>query len=104
MFKPYYKAKQKDKYDIQRYDSTFVSISAKLLKHGMINGQKNRKTRQYRLKQIKFTVGFNGLLCTHARMYNQQSDISDERPLKNALMACAFDKKSIARKRHTGPY
>lgn len=96
LLQPYYQSKGKDKYDIQRFDSTFIATSAKLLNHGMTNGPTNRKTKQHRLKQIKFTIGFNGLLTTHAHMYNEQSDISDERPLKNALMACAFDKTSIA--------
>lgn len=96
MLQPLYNTKQTQKYSIQRFDSTCIAASAKLLKQGMENGQKNNRTQQYRIKQIKFTVGFNGLLCGYAKMYNQQTDISDEYPLKTALLSSALDKKSIA--------
>ena len=46
---------------IKRFDSTIVSLSSKLLHFGMSNDGK-RKTGANELNQLKFTVGFDGLL------------------------------------------
>jgi hypothetical protein len=47
-------------YKIQRFDSTLVGLSAKLLSQGMTMGRK-KKGQEQGVKFIKFTIGFNGL-------------------------------------------
>jgi len=90
-----YKRKDHGKYKIERYDSTIVSLSSKLIKFGMVSGKKN-KNGEHAINQIKFTVGFNGLLPHKVKIYTEQKYIEENTPLFEAIMESKFDKNSIA--------
>ena len=90
-----YKRKDKGKYKVERFDSTIVSLSSKLLKFGMVSGNKN-KLGEHSVNQVKFTVGFNGLIPHKVKLYTDQKYIGDDTPLFEAIMENKFDKTSVA--------
>jgi hypothetical protein len=91
-----FKAEQIKKHSIVRFDSTCISASAKLLHEGMVNGSPNTKTKQYAIRQIKFTIGFDGLLATTVNVYSEQKYLAEDISLGETILAYGASKKSIA--------
>jgi hypothetical protein len=91
------KYKQKDigKYKIERFDSTVVSLSSKLLNFGMISGKKP-KEGEYRIHQLKFTIGFNGLLPHKVKVYSEQKYLAENDSLYETIMENEFEKNNVA--------
>ena len=90
-----YKRKDKGKYKVERFDSTIVSLSSKLMKFGMVSGNKNKKG-EHNINQVKFTVGFNGLTAHKVKVYTEQRHLSDDISLFETIMENQHDKNSIA--------
>ena len=65
---------------ILRYDSTMVAISAQLLDIGFKAGSKTNK------KQIKFSIGFDGILPRSARLFSGKEHTSEERTLAELVL------------------
>ena len=82
-------------YKIERFDSTLIACSSKLLSEGMHNGSV-KKDGNYAFKHIKFSIGFDGLLVKTANFYNQQSYISEDLALGETLKNVSLDKDSVA--------
>jgi len=75
---------------IMRFDSTMVALSGKLLTIGMKVGSKTTK------KQIKFTIGFDGLLPKSGKVFKEQKDLSEDITLRDAIINSSFGKEDIA--------
>lgn len=75
---------------IMRVDSTMVALSGKLLTIGMKVGSKTDK------KQIKFTIGFDGLLPKNGKVFKEQKNLSEDITLRDAIINASFDKDDIA--------
>ena len=71
---------------IQRYDSTMVGVSSKLLNWGMRVGAKRKDKSKSEKLQIKFTVGMHGSLPSHLDIFFEQADLSEDVALKKAIM------------------
>lgn len=82
-------------YHIQRFDSTVVSCSSKLLAQGMTLGRKSKAGEQ-RFKQLKFTIGFNGLGIDQLQVHTQQHYWSEDVALAHAIQQTALDAQSVA--------
>jgi hypothetical protein len=78
---------QKGQKDISRYDSTLVSLSAKLLSFGMKRDEERR--------MLKFTVGLKNSLPSDVKFFKEQSEISEELALKEAILGSKYTDKSI---------
>ena len=87
--------KETEKYTIERFDSTMVSLSSKILSFGMVSGSKNKEGK-HTINQLKFTIGFNGLIPHNVKIYTAQQHISEDLPLYETIMANKYDEKSIA--------
>jgi transposase len=74
---------------ILRYDSTMVAISASLLQIGMKVGSKTDK------KQIKCTIGYNGLLPVDAEVFTGQKHLSEDICLYEAIKKATISKEDI---------
>jgi hypothetical protein len=74
-----------EKERILRYDSTCIAASAKLLKKGIINGQPNA-AGIYQVKQIKVSIGFDGLLASKIKIHSQQKYASDDEALREVIL------------------
>lgn len=72
---------------IIRYDSTMVALSGKLLTLGMKVGSKTDK------KQIKFTIGFDGLLPKNGKLFKNQAELSEHLTLRNAILSSSSNSK-----------
>lgn len=93
---PPYQTENGVKFRVNRVDSTLVSCSAKLLSIGMVNGRRKKTNEPNRFKQVKFTLGFNGLLPQVAHIHTAQSDLADDRPLAEAVRALSIEPDSVA--------
>ena len=90
-----YKRKDKGKYKVERFDSTTVSLSSKLLKFGMVNGKKN-KEGGHSINQLKFTIGFNGLIPHKVKVYTEQKYLAENDTLYETIVENEFEKNNIA--------
>ena len=80
---------EKQESKIMRFDSTMVALSGKLLTIGMKVGSKTTK------KQIKFTIGFDGLLPKSGKVFKEQKDLSEDITLRDAIISSSFGKDDI---------
>jgi transposase len=73
---------------INRFDSTTVSLSSQLLHFGMSNGGKKDIANKHAngLHQIKFSVGFDGVLVSDFKMYTEQPYLNENRALSEILL------------------
>lgn len=83
------------KHHIIRFDSTMMSASAKLLEQGMMVGNKNRKTKEYEVKQIKLTLGFDGLFVRNMKVFTEQQHLGEDIALAQTIAECAASKNSV---------
>lgn len=79
---------QKDTLSISRYDSTLVSLSAKLLKTGLCSTQETKR-------QIKFTVGLKDDLPCSVKTFTSQRGVTEEVALKEAILSSKHNDNSI---------
>ncbi len=89
-----YKADAMKKQRIIRYDSSCIAASAKLLKQGIINGQPD-KQGIYQLKQVKISIGFDGLLIRKAKIYNKQKYAGDDEVLRETILESVKEKNEV---------
>lgn len=75
---------------ILRYDSTMVVLSGKLLNIGM--GGRGKSAR----KQVKFTVGFDGLLPVCAKVFTQKKYASEDIALRELIMEASVSKGDVS--------
>lgn len=90
-----YRTESKVHLRVNRVDSTMVRCSAKLLAIGMVNGLRKKNGEANRFRQVKFTLGFDGLLPHVAHLHTDQSDLADDRPLAEAVRALSVDPESV---------
>lgn len=84
-------------YKIVRFDSTLVSIASTLLKmSGLQHGVKKSKRKENTAVDIKFSVGFNGLGAPTAKLFNEQTYLSEDIALKEVISEFQFGKDEIA--------
>jgi hypothetical protein len=95
VLKNFYSPKECKSYDIYRYDSTFLSLSSKLLHFGMSNGRKSTDISPEK-RQLKFTIGFNGIAPTDVKMYKEQTDISDDASFREVILSHIAGPKEIS--------
>ncbi|MGV3640332.1 MAG: IS4 family transposase [Adhaeribacter sp.] len=73
-----------------RYDSTMVALSGKLLQIGMKVGSRTTK------KQLKFTIGFDGLLPRTCKLFHKQDELSEDITLRAAIVQASQGPKDMA--------
>jgi hypothetical protein len=81
----HFSADQIKKYSIIRFDSTCISASAKLLDFGMSNGLPNSKSKEHDIKQVKITIGFDGLFTRSAKIFTDQKHIGEDLTLGETI-------------------
>jgi hypothetical protein len=79
---------------IIRYDSSCIAASAKLLKQGIVHGRPNRHGI-HQLKQVKISIGFDGLLIRKAKVYNKQKYAGDDEVLRETILESKKGKKEV---------
>lgn len=70
-----------------RVDSTMVAETANKIKEGMVVGNKPKSGE--RPKQIKYTMGFDGLLPCDAKLYNTQECLSENKTIAPVIFNSA---------------
>ena len=80
-------------YNLNRFDSTMVAISAKLLSEdlGFSSGKKTKKGT-HDIKHLKFSIGFDGLSIKALDLYTQQTHNSEDVSLGQTLKDIICDK------------
>jgi len=75
--------------NIHIYDSTLVSLSAKLLHIGMFSGGSETK------KQIKFSIGLNNGFPANVLLFKNQPEVSEEIALREAVLKVNYSPDSV---------
>ena len=88
-----YKRKDIGKYKVERFDSTVVSLSSKLLNFGMISGKKPQEG-ECRIHQLKFTNGFNGLIPHKVKVSSEQKYLAENDSLYETIMENEYEKNN----------
>lgn len=70
---------------LYRFDSTVVRTAAHLMRIGMVNGQAPQQN-DHRFKHVKFTIGFNGLCATSAKVFTEQRYLGEDIALCEAIL------------------
>lgn len=83
------------KHFIIRFDSTSISASAKLLTEGMSSGMPNSKSKEHAVKQIKFTIGFDGLFTRTVNTFTDQKHLGEDLALGETIAEYSAGKDSI---------
>lgn len=65
---------------IQRYDSTMVAVTSRLVEWGMKVGSKTNK------KQIKYTMGMKGSFPCHVEVFTDQKSLSEDITIPKAIL------------------
>lgn len=94
LFKRHFAADHKLPYRINRFDSTTVSLSSKLLAMGMVSGIKPQDENK-RLKQLKFTIGFDGLTVSDCQLYTQQAYLAEDKALGETILHSSVSAKEV---------
>ena len=79
----------KEENAIQKYDTTMVAVSSKLVHWGMKIGSKTDK------KQIKFTVGMHGSLPCDFKIYTGQKYLCEDLTIPEVIYNYRYNKSSI---------
>ncbi len=74
-----YNDKEQEEHKLIRVDSTMVAETANKIKEGMTVGKK-KKSGESR-KQVKYTVGFDGILPCDIELYNTQECLSEDKTM-----------------------
>lgn len=82
------------KHRIIRYDSTCIAASAKLLKEGIINGQPD-KHGMHQFRQVKISVGFDGMFTRKVNVYNEQQYAGDDEALREPILESKKEKDEV---------
>lgn len=94
LLEKHYAPKDYKHYNIIRFDSTMVGLSAKLFHTGMkgLGGPNNPKTPR---NQVKFSVGFNGTCAVNAKAFFGQSYFSEDIALSEVISETSFKKNDV---------
>ncbi len=85
-------------YKVIRFDSTLVSIAGSLLKKipGLEHGINTKHRKPSDPVDIKFTIGFNGLMPTKAKVFNEQTYLSEDVALAQIIEEYDFKANDLA--------
>ena len=81
-------------FTIQRFDSTLVGLSVKLLHTGISMGRKTKDVSEGK-NFIKFTIGFDGLGINQLQFNTAQQHASEDVALAEAIRKTAVDARSV---------
>lgn len=95
LFRSHFSSDKGLPYRINRFDSTTVSCSAKLLSMGMISGCKPKDASK-RLRQLKFTMGFDGLTISDCNLYTEQSYLAEDMALGQTIEKSSISQQEVA--------
>jgi len=82
-------AELKEEKAVQKYDTTMVAVSSKLVKWGMKIGSKTDK------KQVKFTIGMHGSLPCDCKIYTDQKHLCEDLTIPEVIYNYRYNKSSI---------
>lgn len=55
-----------------------------------------KKEGEHMINQLKFTIGFNGLIPFKAKIFTEQKDLSEDLPLYLTIVEHKYDKKKYS--------
>jgi organic radical activating enzyme len=77
---------------LQKYDSTMVAISSRLVEWGMTVGRKSKKAEK---KQLKITIGLHGSLPCDFKIFHQQKYNCEDLTIPQVILNYRNNKSSI---------
>jgi hypothetical protein len=77
-FSKFFTVKEQLKYWIVRVDSSMVAETCNKLKKGLAPGDKKKNNPEKTIKQLKYTIAFDGLTACDFKVYNESTYISED--------------------------
>jgi len=94
-FSKFFTVKEQLKYRIVRVDSSMVAETCNKLKKGLAPGDKKNKSPEKTVKQVKYTVAFDGLTACDFRIFNESSYLSEDLAIPEVIRLNAAKEGSI---------
>lgn len=85
-FSKFFPKEEQLKYRIIRVDSSMVAETCNKLKKGLSPGRKNGKTSEEVVKQVKYTIAFDGLTACDFKVFTDPSYISEDRAIPEVVL------------------
>ena len=94
-FSKFFTVKEQLKYRIIRVDSSMVAETCNKLRKGLSPGSKKDKTPEKVVKQVKYTVAFDGLTACDFKVFTDPSYTSEDRAIPEVVRLNASKEGSI---------
>ena len=94
-FSKFFIDKEQLKYRIIRVDSSMVAETCNKLKKGLSPGRKYGKTSDKVVKQVKYTIAFDGLTACDFKVFTDPSYTSEDRAIPEVVLLNASKEGSI---------
>jgi hypothetical protein len=94
-FSKFFTIKEQLKYRIIRVDSSMVAETCNKLRKGLSPGSKKDKTPEKVVKQVKYTVAFDGLTACDFKVFTDPSYTSEDRAIPEVVRLNASKEGSI---------
>jgi hypothetical protein len=79
----------KEEKSVQKYDSTMVAISSRLVDWGMRVGYKTKKV------QLKYTIGMQGSLPCSFKIYRKQEQLAEDKTIPNVILDYKYKSSGV---------
>src|ERR1035437_6891124 len=93
-FSKFFTTEEQLKYRIIRVDSSMIAETCNKLKKGLSPGKKKDKTPDKVVKQVKYTIAFDGLTACDFKIFTDPSYTSEERAIPEVVMINALKEGS----------
>ncbi len=94
-FSKFFPVKEQLKYRIVRVDSSMVAETCNKLKKGLTPGDKKTKFPEKTIKQVKYTIAFDGLTACDFKVFNESSYLSEDLAIPEVVRLNAAKEGSI---------
>jgi hypothetical protein len=94
-FSKFFTVKEQLKYRIVRVDSSMVAETCNKLRKGLSPGSKKDKTPEKVVKQVKYTVAFDGLTACDFKVFTDPTYTSEDRAIPEVVRLNASKEGSI---------
>lgn len=84
MVQPLYKPEELGGFNIVAEDSTLVTETSARLSEGLVNGR-NQYDKDYIKKQVKYTIGYDGIGAVFADIFTEQTYLNENKALFETL-------------------
>jgi hypothetical protein len=95
-FSKFFPKEEQLKYRIIRVDSSMIAETCNKLRKGLSPGKKKDKTPDQVVKQVKYTIAFDGLTACDFKIFNESTYLCEDKAIPEVVMINALKEGSTA--------